>query len=87
MNDEERTALEDWTSRLSTTLGIGDLAPDIDAVLDLAGVAARSVVRPAAPVTTFLVGLAAGRAVAAGTDPRQAFEEAVATAESLAAGE
>jgi hypothetical protein len=86
MNDEERTALEDWTSRLSTTLGIGDLAPDIDAVLDLAGVAARSVVRPAAPVTTFLVGLAAGRAVAAGVDPRQAFQEAVATAESLATG-
>jgi pyrrolidone-carboxylate peptidase len=50
-------------------------------VLDLAGDAARSVVRPAAPVTTFLVGYAAGRN---GGGP-EAVAEAVAAARALAA--
>lgn len=84
MNDEERTRLDDWVARLGVALKLDDFAPDIDDILDLAGVAARTVVRPAAPVTTFLVGYAAGLAAAAGTDPQKAVLAATATAEELA---
>ncbi|MBX3098572.1 MAG: molybdopterin-guanine dinucleotide biosynthesis protein [Salinibacterium sp.] len=85
MNDDDRTLLESWAVRLLTALDINDLELDIDGVLDLAGAAAKSVVRPAAPVTTFLVGYAAGRAAAAGTDPIRAVTEATTAAETLAA--
>lgn len=34
---------------------------DVDAILGLAGDAAHAIVRPAAPLTTFIVGFAAGR--------------------------
>lgn len=84
MNDEESTRLDDWVARLGVALKLDDFAPDIDDILDLAGVAARTVVRPAAPVTTFLVGYAAGLAAAAGTDPQKAVLAAAATAEGLA---
>jgi hypothetical protein len=56
---------EDWTSRAKTSLGI-DEAIDEDDVLDLARVVAHGVERKMAPVSTFLAGLAAGRA---GGDP------------------
>jgi hypothetical protein len=51
--------LEDWTRALLADLG---LALDVDEglVLDLARDAAHGVARPAAPLTTFLVGYAAG---------------------------
>ncbi len=84
MNDDERQALEAWTDKLALALELNDLHPDIDAVLNLAGDAARAVVRPAAPVTTFLVGYAAGRAVGAGTDPAEAVQRAISTAVALA---
>lgn len=50
-----------WWQALCAEL---DIAPDADpeALLDLAGTAAHAIVRPAAPLTTFLVGYAAGRA-------------------------
>ena len=41
---------------------------DVQAILDVARDAAHSVVRPAAPVATFLVGYAAGKRAAAGDD-------------------
>lgn len=53
--------LEEWTRELSVELGIEEEV-DIDLILDIAKVAAHRVERPAAPVTTYLVGLAAGRA-------------------------
>ncbi|MBE3001313.1 molybdopterin-guanine dinucleotide biosynthesis protein [Nocardiopsis sp. HNM0947] len=40
---------------------------DVDRVLDLAKDAAHSVARPAAPLTTFLMGVAVGR----GADPQE----------------
>jgi hypothetical protein len=51
--------LEDWTRALLADLG---LALDVDEglVLELARDAAHGVARPAAPLTTFLVGYAAG---------------------------
>ena len=84
MNDDERKTLEAWTEKLVAALELNDLHPDIDTVLNLAGDAARAVVRPAAPVTTYLVGYAAGRAAGAGADPAEAVRRAISTAVSLA---
>ncbi len=50
--------LDDWLAALADELGV-DLDVDIEGLLDLAGVAAHTVTRPAAPLTTFLVGYAA----------------------------
>ncbi len=51
-------SLPDWTSDLSEALGL-DIDVDIMAVLNLARDAAHRGERPAAPLTTFLVGYAA----------------------------
>lgn len=48
----------DWVERIKHELGIG-LAVDVSDLLDLARDAAHQVARPAAPLTTFLVGYAA----------------------------
>ncbi|MEV5575069.1 DUF6457 domain-containing protein [Spirillospora sp. NPDC052269] len=53
--------LKEWTAAVKADLGI-DLEVDQALLLALAGDAAHSVARPAAPLTTFLVGYAAGRA-------------------------
>ncbi len=50
--------LTEWTDQLCDTLGL-DLEFEADAILDLARDAAHQVDRPAAPLTTFLVGYAA----------------------------
>jgi len=49
----------DWVADLQHELGI-DLSLDVMDLLELARVAAHEVARPAAPLTTFLVGYAAG---------------------------
>jgi hypothetical protein len=51
--------LQEWMDELSDELGI-EAEVDMTAVLDLAKDAAHNVARPAAPLTTFLVGYAAG---------------------------
>jgi Domain of unknown function (DUF6457) len=51
-------SLPEWSTELSGALGL-DIDVDITTVLDLARDAAHQVERPAAPVTTFLVGYAA----------------------------
>ena len=55
--------LEDWTSAVAAELGVSDAVTGEtrDLVLDLARDAAHGVARPAAPLTTYLVGLAVGR--------------------------
>ena len=53
--------LDGWVAELCAALRIEPDAVDRDLVLDLARDAAHGVARPAAPLTTFLVGLAAGR--------------------------
>lgn len=82
MSDPEKDALlRAWCAELTQELGLGDLDVDIDAVLGLAGVAAHSVVRPAAPLTTFIAAYAAGVAVGGGhAEPREAMRSAVAEA-------
>jgi len=75
--------LDEWVKRVAAELQIGDLDLDVDAVLDLAAVAAHSVVRPAAPLTTFLAGLAAGRAGGSPDDIRAAIASATALCEDV----
>lgn len=50
----------DWISHLAAELGV-DLDVDEALLLDVAKEAAHAVERPAAPLTTFLVGYAAGQ--------------------------
>jgi hypothetical protein len=59
MSDEE--ALDRWVADLCGALDLDPSAVDRDVLLDLARDAAHGGARPAAPLTTFLVGLAAGR--------------------------
>jgi hypothetical protein len=66
-----------WVDELSLALGIEDDV-DVDAILDLARDAAHDIERRAAPVTTFLVGLAAGRST-----EDEAVAKALATAGAL----
>jgi hypothetical protein len=53
--------LDAWITQVCGALGVDPAAVDRTMVLDLAREAAHGVARPAAPLTTFLVGLAAGR--------------------------
>lgn len=62
------TALDDWTGRVCAALDIE--AGDQKLVLDLARDVAHGVLRPAAPLTAYLMGVAVG----AGADPRDAVE-------------
>ncbi len=58
---EHGLVLDEWISAVKDELGI-DLDVDTGVLLDLARDAAHGVARPAAPLTTFLVGYAAARA-------------------------
>ncbi|MCX4779686.1 NTP transferase domain-containing protein [Streptomyces sp. NBC_01264] len=80
---EHGTVLEQWITAVKNELGI-DVAVDTKTLLDLARDAAHGVARPAAPLTTFLVGYAAAHAEATGADPAQAVAEASRKAAELA---
>ncbi|MFF9007128.1 NTP transferase domain-containing protein [Streptomyces goshikiensis] len=80
---EHGNVLDEWMTAVKNELGI-DVAVDTKTLLDLARDAAHGVARPAAPLTTFLVGYAAARAAASGADPAQAVAEASRKAADLA---
>jgi Domain of unknown function (DUF6457) len=63
-----------WVDELCAEFGIEDDL-DVDAILDLARDAAHDVERRAAPITTFIAGLAAGRSAEA-----DAIDEVIARA-------
>nr|WP_217500688.1 DUF6457 domain-containing protein [Arthrobacter sp. C9C5] len=66
-------------------LELEDVEIDINEVLGLAGVAAHSVVRPAAPLTTFIAGFAAGLASGSGQAPDSvSMQAAMGVARKLA---
>ena len=65
MKSQDET-LEDWCRALLQALELDNVEIDVNEVLALAGVAAQSVVRPAAPLTTFIAGFAAGLASGSG---------------------
>ncbi|MEV0963030.1 NTP transferase domain-containing protein [Streptomyces sp. NPDC049910] len=77
---EHGNVLDEWITSVKDELGI-DLEVDTGLLLDLARDAAHGVARPAAPLTTFLVGYAAARA---GGDGAQAVAEAARRAAALA---
>ncbi|MEU6769151.1 NTP transferase domain-containing protein [Streptomyces sp. NPDC046853] len=78
---EHGHVLDEWISAVKDELGI-ELDVDTGLLLDLARDAAHGVARPAAPLTTFLVGYAAARA-AEGGGP-EAVAEATRKAAALA---
>ncbi|MCH6161356.1 DUF6457 domain-containing protein [Streptomyces marispadix] len=78
---EHDTVLDEWMAAVKAELGIEQLDVDTAVLLDLARDAAHGVARPAAPLTTFLVGYAAAQR---GGSPEQ-VAEAAAKASRLAA--
>ncbi|MFJ7075339.1 NTP transferase domain-containing protein [Streptomyces sp. NPDC098781] len=79
---EHGHVLDEWISAVKDELGI-DLDVDTKALLDLARDAAHGVARPAAPLTTFLVGYAAAQAQGGQGGP-EAVAEAARKAAALA---
>jgi hypothetical protein len=60
------STLDDWTDAVREALDLGPV--DTKLILDLARDVAHGVMRPAAPLSAYLMGLAVGR----GAEPRQA---------------
>ena len=71
--------LGEWISRLAAELDIDPATVPTQLVLDVARDSAHGIARPAAPLTTFLIGLAAGQR---GGDPNE-IAAAAATAQRL----
>jgi hypothetical protein len=67
-----------WTAAACRELGVDPADIDVRQVLGVARDVARAVERPAAPVSAYLLGLAAGR----GADPRAAAAALTALAAS-----
>ncbi|WP_310724054.1 NTP transferase domain-containing protein [Streptomyces sp. N2A] len=78
---EHGHVLDEWITAVKAELGI-DLDVDVAALLDLARDAAHGVARPAAPLTTFLIGYAAGQQ---GRDVKELTDRAAALANRWAA--
>ncbi|MFF4899304.1 NTP transferase domain-containing protein [Streptomyces sp. NPDC001068] len=76
---EHGHVLDEWISAVKDELGI-DLDVDTGLLLDLARDAAHGVARPAAPLTTFLVGYAAARGEGGPEAVAEAARKAVALA-------
>lgn len=80
--------LHRWTAQVGGELDISPevLAAGTDPILDVVRVIAHGVNRPSAPLTAFLIGLAAGRAGAGQDDAQQsaAVLATVAKVEALA---
>ncbi len=76
-SDEERFDMQSWLDAVKKELGL-DADVDVDLILDVAKDAAHKVQRPAAPVTTYLLGLAVG----AGASPAEAAAKIAALAQA-----
>ena len=82
--EKDDEILREWCNKLVAALEVRGLEVDIKSVLGLAGRAAHSVLRPAAPLTTFVAGYAAGVAAGSGsTTPDAAVSSALDTAFQL----
>ena len=85
VSSDEELALAQWSRRLTQALQILDLEVDTQAILRLAE-ESRSVSPSAGPVSTFLVGFAAGQATNSGKKNVQAaVETALAKVHGLVA--
>lgn len=76
------SVLDDFIRTTCQALGLDSASVDRDLVLELTKDVAHNVARPAAPISAFIVGLAAGRA---GGDPESVRAAATKVA-ALAAG-
>jgi Ser/Thr protein kinase RdoA (MazF antagonist) len=84
-SEDTDAILQAWCAALVERLQLDGVVVDVDAVLSLAGQVAHAVVRPAAPLTAFVVGYAAGRAASDGTTTdAEAFSAAAAIARDAA---
>jgi Ser/Thr protein kinase RdoA (MazF antagonist) len=82
---DQGAILQAWCAALVARLELGGVEVDVDAVLGLAGEIAHAVIRPAAPLTAYVVGYAAGRAVESGASTdASAFAAAAARAREAA---
>lgn len=73
--------MDEWMQEVTTALGLeGEIDPE--PLLDLARVVAHTVERKAAPVTTYLVGLAAGLAGGDATATKDAVDRVMDLARS-----
>lgn len=72
-------ALNEWLAAAAAELGLDEDPVSIGTVLDVARDVAHGVARPAAPLSTFLLGMAVGRA----DDPRAALEAHAAALTAL----
>ncbi|MCO1339301.1 hypothetical protein BJH93_10415 [Kocuria polaris] len=77
----EHPELDAWARELMVAYGLEDAPVDVERILSLAGEAAHSIVRPAAPLTTWIAGYAAGLAAARS---ESGGENAAAEADALA---
>ncbi|GHD10527.1 DUF6457 domain-containing protein [Zhihengliuella salsuginis] len=77
----EHPELDAWARELTSAYGLEDAPVDIERILSLAGEAAHAIVRPAAPLTTYIAGYAAGLAAARS---EAGGENAAAEADALA---
>ena len=55
------SAIDRWVSAVAADLGLSAYPADTRTILDMTKVVAHNVDRPAAPVTSYLVGVAVGR--------------------------
>ena len=62
------TTLENWVNEFAEALNLGSVSQeDIDSLLDIAGIAAHTSARTAAPITCWLIGKS-------GKSPQEALE-------------
>ena len=84
-NKDEMQILDQWSNRLAQALQILDLKVDHELLLELARKSADSVIHAAAPVTTFMVGYAAGLEAGTGSaGTKEASTASVAKAADVA---
>lgn len=77
--------LDEWTALVCAELDLDPASVPITELLNAAKEVAHGVARPAAPLTTFLLGLAVGRATSLGLPAAAAAEAAVTSVRALAA--
>jgi len=85
MASSDANALSEWVTAVTKELGLEDALEaggTVDMVLDLTSDVAHGVSRPGAPVTAFLIGVAAGRA----SDPAVAARDYAEKISALAGG-
>ncbi|MFP5022195.1 DUF6457 domain-containing protein [Pseudonocardia phyllosphaerae] len=84
MAGAEGNAMAEWVTAVAAELGLDDVdaVGTVERILDLTSDVAHGVSRPAAPVTAYLLGLAAGKADKPDDVVGELSERIVAKAES-----